>query len=547
LNAGLDLSSRHYADVYVWTCINLSETMPHPASPMGWSLLETGIRVMFRPLRISNDAGYRVFEFLYGRVYWNLTPLFGSRLLFRALDRDLELIGPSIRPVFREIFRRGRVRPRPIFTMSQKLVLALQTLFVIPRVAATTALLALRRGAIDRGLERLESILRRSVATTSRDSRSLIVEQERYLSRGYEGIKRHYGPAGILVIALAGPFLDLAAWLVNSKSLVETLELIAPTRPSKTAQADMALWEIARRAGELTASSPEYLAYLDRFGHRCPGEQDAISPRPWDDPEGTLARIQKTPVAGPPPSERFAALGRRRREAAEARLQTIGLLRRLIARPLHRLASHTYPYREDGKHYVMLLFGFARRRLVAIGRALKDEGFLADADDVFFLTSAELSRVARGDVAALGRIADRRAEFDRWRDFRPPLVVTSEGIPESPPGPPLRGDGVSPGVARGRVRVVLDPAVDGKLEAGEILVAPYTDPGWTALFLRAAAVVTEVGGALSHGAVVAREFGLPAVVNVADATKLLKTGETIEVDGSTGEIKRVQSSKSNVV
>jgi phosphohistidine swiveling domain-containing protein len=507
---------------------------------MGWSLLETGMRVMFRPLRISNDAGYRVFEILYGRVYWNLTPVFGSRFIYRMLDRNLEMIGPSIRPTFDEIFRRGRVHPRPIYSIPQKLILGLQALLLIPRVAANVAWLALRSGAIDRGLDRFEADLRKPAVTASRRSRDLILELERYVARGHEGIKRHYGPAGILVMALAGPFLGLGARLMKSRSLLETLEFITPSRPSRTAQADMALWEISRRAGDLAPDSADFVRYLEAFGHRCPGEQDALSPRPWDDPVATLAQIRREGAPDPSPAARFADSARKRREAAEARLKSIGFLRRLVAAPLHRLASRAYPYREDGKHYVMLLFGFARRRLVAVGRALKEEGLLAEAGDVFFLTIQELSRLARGDTAALARIAGRRAEFERWRDFRPPLVVTSEGIP-APLLPPksLRGDPVSPGVARGRVRVVLDPLRDGTLEAGEILVAPHTDPGWTPLFLRAAAVVTEVGGALSHVAVVAREFGLPAVVNVVDATRLLRSGQMIEVDGNSGIVRRV--------
>src|SRR5688572_24768785 len=187
----------------------------------------------------------------------------------------------------------------------------------------------------------------------------------------------------------------------------------------------------------------------------------------------------------------------------------------------------------------MLILGHARRRLVRIGRGMREDGVVADADDVFFLTLPELVRLAKRNEDVRDRIARRRATFTQYRDVRPPLVVTSEGIPEPPATEALRGDPASPGVARGRARVVLDPARDGRLEAGEILVAPFTDPGWTPLFLRAAAVVTEVGGMLSHGAVVAREFGLPAVVNVTDATSLLRTGEMIEVDGTTGVVRRV--------
>src|SRR5262245_60392679 len=135
---------RKYADVYVWTFVNLAETMPRPVSPMGWSLMETGVRRLLHPLRLANVAGYRTFEFLYARVYWNLRPAFGSRLVFRWLDRNLELIGPSIRPILRDLYRRRVVRPRPLFSLPQKLVLGIQVSMIVPWIAARVAIAALR-------------------------------------------------------------------------------------------------------------------------------------------------------------------------------------------------------------------------------------------------------------------------------------------------------------------------------------------------------------------------------------------------------------------
>ncbi len=529
---------KKYADVYVWTRVNLSETMPNPVSPMGWSLMEKGLRLFLRPLRLASDSGYKTFEFLYGRVYWNITPVFGSRFVFTWLDRNLEMIGPSIRETLKEISTSGRVRPRPLYTLPQKLVLGLQLALLVPWMAACVALAALRPGAVERGLERLEAGLRTRGPARETEWRSSALALERFLEQSFSELKIRFGIAGLLVMTVTAFFARVAGVLMGSRSLSDTLELLAPPRPSKTVEADLALWEISRKS--LTLASPEFLEYLDRFGHRCPGEQDAYNPRPWDDPARAFAQLPAG--GGPSPAERFAHRSEARRKFARERLESLGFLRRLVAAPLHRAASRFLPFREDGKHYVMLILGYARRRLTAIGRGLKDEGLVADADDVFFLTLLELVRLARRDEDVRGKIAARREEFVKYRDVRPPLVVTSEGIPEAPrPTRGLRGDGVSPGVARGRVRVVLDPARDGKLEAGEILVAPFTDPGWTPLFLRAAAVVTEVGGALSHGAIVAREFGLPAIVNVTDATRILKTGDLVEVDGDRGVISPCES------
>ena len=541
------LPARHkkYADVYVWTFVNFSETMPGPVSPMGWSLMEAGLRRFLRPLRLSNDVGYTLFEFLYGRVFWNLTPVFGSRLLFDALDRNLAMIGPSIRETMKEILRSGRVRPRPIYSISQKLILALQMAFLIPWIGARLAVALIRPGAVERGLERLEVDLRAldGNSSTAGDWRASVRDLERYLDEAFTNLKRRFGVAGLMVMAVTGLFVSVAGRLMKARNLGDTLELLAPSRPSKTVEADLALWELSRSSDGLTVDSPAFTAWLDRFGHRCPGEQDAITARPWDDPARALELVRqmaRESKGGPSPADRFNDRARSRRAAAESRLRSLGPIRRLIAGPLHRAASRYLPFREDGKHYVMLVLGHARRRLEVLGRGLEAAGFVDDAEDVFFLTLPELSRLESTPVRAL--IAERRAEFTRYRDVRPPLVVTSEGIPAtpSPPGGTvLRGDPVSSGIVKGRARVVLDPVRDGELHAGEILVAPHTDPGWTPLFLRAAGVVTEVGGALSHGAVVAREFGLPAVVNVLGATTLLKTGDMIEVDGNRGEVRKV--------
>ncbi|HEY8378898.1 MAG TPA: PEP-utilizing enzyme, partial [Nannocystis sp.] len=137
------------------------------------------------------------------------------------------------------------------------------------------------------------------------------------------------------------------------------------------------------------------------------------------------------------------------------------------------------------------------------------------------------------------RVAERRQAHERDRHLTPPLIITSEGeIPQKPvpkdlPEGALAGLGASAGVACGLARVVLDPARE-VLHAGEILVAPYTDPGWTPLFVHAAGLVCDVGGMMTHGSVIAREYGIPAVVGVGDGTKRLRTGQRLRVDGSRG-------------
>src|SRR5205807_7511031 len=173
------------------------------------------------------------------------------------------------------------------------------------------------------------------------------------------------------------------------------------------------------------------------------------------------------------------------------------------------------------------------------GRDLVARGRLSDEDDIFFLTLPEARRAAGGeDMREL--VAARRATYDRERARRRiPRVLLSDGTDAEAAlvsvGEGLRGSPASPGRASGAARVIRSP-LGARLQPGEILVAPSTDPGWTPLFLTAGGLVMEMGGMLSHGAVVAREYGIPAVVGVMGATERITTGQQITVDGAAGKI-----------
>jgi len=173
-----------------------------------------------------------------------------------------------------------------------------------------------------------------------------------------------------------------------------------------------------------------------------------------------------------------------------------------------------------------------------------DRGALASVDDVWYLEMREVFALERASSTAnetRALVAQRRAEHARNQRRTPPRVVTSEGEHGRPPPqkelPPGSYGGIaaSTGVVEGIARVVRDPAKD-VLHDGEILVAPFTDPGWTPLFVHASALVMEVGGLMTHGSVVAREYGIPAVVGVHGATTTLHTGQRLRVDGTAGVV-----------
>jgi pyruvate,water dikinase len=172
---------------------------------------------------------------------------------------------------------------------------------------------------------------------------------------------------------------------------------------------------------------------------------------------------------------------------------------------------------------------------------------MAEADDMFFLRLEEIAPIVGGtagfDVRV--RVAERKAEYERNLALSPPAIVVGKYDPKKhkpdtfdSASEELSGLAVSPGVVTGPARVILHAGTEQVLP-GEILVAPFTDPGWTPYFIPAAGIVMDQGGLLSHGSIVAREYGIPAVVNVGPATKIIKTGQMIQVDGDNGVVRIV--------
>jgi pyruvate,water dikinase len=218
-----------------------------------------------------------------------------------------------------------------------------------------------------------------------------------------------------------------------------------------------------------------------------------------------------------------------------------GRLRGALVRFLLGRARELSGLRETPKFCIVLLLARAREHLLAVGEELARSGRLEDAGDIFFVNVPEAwTALAGEDLRAIVR--ERRAVYEQeigrrhvprllLSDGTEPAVETHDAIEEGV----LRGTPASGGVVIGKARVILDPGEAG-LEPGEILVAPSTDPGWTPLFLTAGGLVMEMGGPMSHGAIVAREYGIPAVVGVPDATGRITTGQLITVDGASGEI-----------
>jgi pyruvate,water dikinase len=250
--------------------------------------------------------------------------------------------------------------------------------------------------------------------------------------------------------------------------------------------------------------------------------------------------LRETPGAAPPveqfrrgsreAEETVRILGERAERAGEWR----GTLVRFALSRVRELAG----LRELIKFALVQVLAKGRLLILDVGAALVKDGRLDQAEDAVFLDVAELRRALAGEDLR-GLVRERRAAREREKGRRHvPRVMLSDGTDVEatlPPREGLVGTAASAGTVTAVARVVMDP-VGAKLEPGEILVAPSTDPGWTPLFLTAAGLVMERGGAMSPGAVVAREYGIPAVVGVANATATIKSGQRITVDGGAGVV-----------
>jgi pyruvate,water dikinase len=313
---------------------------------------------------------------------------------------------------------------------------------------------------------------------------------------------------------------------------------------------------LARLSAEPAARAflEQLAAFLAVHGHRTIKEFELAAPRWEENPAPVLGMIRNHLLAEQDPVD-HGAYAQAARERLESDIRNaietlpleraLGLRRRLIGLAAGR-ARYYLRLRENSRFYHIRGFGAVRKKVLAVEDELVRAGKLKCRDDIFFLTWDEVAALRAGRLQwsdVEDRIRARRLEHARWSALRPPKAI---GIaldrPRGENGSVLRGHGASPGRYQGQARVVLDPSTDALLHPGEILVAPYTDPAWTPLFLTAGAAVVEVGSYLSHAGTVAREYGMPCVVDVADCTHRIATGARLEVDGDRGLVRLLDDS-----
>ncbi|MGC5533376.1 rifamycin-inactivating phosphotransferase [Streptomyces sp. SR-10] len=401
-----------------------------------------------------------------------------------------------------------------------------------------------------------------------------------FLLEAFEEHKRVLGDPLSMQAIMAG--MDATWWLndklwqwLGEKNAADTLTLSAPA--NITSEMGLALLDVAdvirplpevlaflRDAEHLedttfldelakTAGGDEVRdaieAFLDRYGVRCVGEIDITRPR-WRERPTTLVPVILDNVRnfGPGAAERRFEQGRRK--ALQMEQEVLSRLRTLpdgdrkadeTRRMIDRVRTFI-GYREYPKYGIVSRYFVYKQALLAEAERLVRDNVLPEKEDAFYLTFQELHEAVRSNRVDERLIQRRKEAFRSYRALTPPRVLTSDGEAltgayrrDDVPAGALTGLPVSAGTVEGRARVVLDMA-EADLEAGDILVTVFTDPSWSPLFVGIAGLVTEVGGLMTHGAVIAREYGLPAVVGVDRATRLIRDGQRIRVHGTDGYV-----------
>ncbi|MGH9037075.1 MAG: PEP-utilizing enzyme [Acidimicrobiia bacterium] len=507
-----------------WSTANIGEAMPDVLSPMCWSFwgpnMEAGARLAYydfgilprSELAVPDDPNHLITSYFYGRPALNLDLLRG---MFNCIP------GMTADDFERDIC--GEVRPGLPTEPGNG-----RTPYVIARgpVGMATAGRGVRRCALDQ-----RAWWEREVHDGAGipHPRLLLTESA---ARFREAFRVHVRGRFVLM-SFQAQLTKLAEGAGRPDLVVRLLAGFGGVAETEVADD---LWQVGRGTLPLTA-------FVRRHGFHGPLEGN-VAGAAWREDTAAIRALAEA-MAGRPedqqPRRREAVAMGGRREAMEALLAALPRSRHAPARWLAQAAGRSVRTNEIGKASFLMALDGGRAATRTLGRALCDEGSLEDVDDAFYLTIDELLAPLPAEVMDLVRF--RRARREEYRRYELPLTFTGVPAPTERQAPDAAAqDGVIHGVAgahglvEGRARVVVDPFDAEPLEAGEILVCRFTDPSWAPLFSLADALVIDIGAAASHGAIVARELGVPCVIGTGDGTRRIRTGDQLRVDGSAGRV-----------
>jgi rifampicin phosphotransferase len=534
---------------HVYVSVGHQQMMTDPMKPLGLSLWQlTALRPMY-------EAG--------GRLFVDVTQGLASPVSRAGLLEALGKSDPLIRDALETVLDRGDFVPSLPDPGPGK-----------PPPGGASAPIETDPAIVTGLIERSQA----SIAALRRDIRaksgSALFD---FLLEAFQEHKRVLSDPLNLPAIMAG--MEATWWLndklrewLGEKNAADTLTLSAPG--NVTSQMGLALLDVAdvirphpqvvaflhgvededfldelpKLAGG-TEARDAIEAYLGRYGMRCVGEIDITRPR-WSERPTTLVPLilDNIKLFEPGAAERRFEQGRQ--EAQKKEQDVLSRLRALpdgeqkadeTKRMIERVRTFI-GYREYPKYSIVSRYFVYKRALLEEAERLVRANVLAEKEDIFYLTFSELYDVVRTNQVDDQLIQERKDEFRSYRALTPPRVLTSDGEAvagayrrDDVPAGALIGLPVSAGTIEGRARIILDMA-EADIEAGDILVTACTDPSWTPLFVAINGLVTEVGGLMTHGAVIAREYGLPAVVGVEHATRLIRDGQRIRVHGTDGYV-----------
>ncbi|NQU21648.1 MAG: hypothetical protein HQ567_10220 [Candidatus Nealsonbacteria bacterium] len=535
----------------VWVAHNLGETLPSP-TPLTWDIVGEFMRgdggfgqmyrrLGYRPSQAVRDDGF--LELICGRIYADpdrLADLFLEGMPL-GYDADCLVQDPALLDQAPTKFVAERADGRFLLRVIPMMIAMFKSSRITRRIRATVA---------DRfEQEVLPEFLRWIEAERSRELGALDgPDLLDLLGQRIDRTMHRFGPESLLPgffggIALAALRSRLEQLLgpAGGRTLADTLTRALDG--DTTFEQDALLWKVGRGEARLED-------VLARFGHRCQGEMELARPR-WREDDALLVQtIERLAVAGVHDPHVMHRENTAKREAAETALpETLApcggsCFLETITEDL-RQVRRLLPYRESGKFYLMMGYELIRNTIEELGRRW------SLGRDIYFLRREELARFTANEEESRRIIDRRKVKWEALKRLEVGPVVDSKYLDRLGLAPELpsaieqsatehAATALAAGRASGPARLVFDPGEAGDLGTDYVLVCPSTDPGWTPLLIGAVALVVERGGVLSHGAIVARDFGIPAVV-LPHATRLIEDGRTIRVDGDTARVSLLES------
>ncbi len=551
-----------------WTRANLAEVLPDQMSPQALEvysdLLNRGQRkFMGRLLAPERELG-PIFKAFRGRLYLNLS----------QMRRLVAVAGVPAVDLMRSVGHAAEYQPGDELPKRAPLIETLHALPDLVRIGIDDAraerllhqheremqVIVARLDAVDRAelpdreiWDAIQWWLRAAPASI----RTVLVVGGVMMRE--ITIRRICAKAGFSYERLVYPQLAAGARSVSSQQAFDLIALADAARGEAPARAYLLANDDSFADYRAALSGTRFLdrfnQFLDVYGHRGRYESDWALPRLRENPAPALFAIREQ--LKEPPRDLSAAAARQDAEAAdamrefEARLTTWQrwTARRRVRRILRRLKQQ-YVWREQVRSDLTRVLGALRRLHLRLADRFTQRGWIDDRDDYFLLTLDEIAPAIADAARAAGlraitvrRAAERAAEGALhmpllMRESELPALLAQGRAPAAGAGDVLTGLCVSPGCVEAEVVVLRDPADFAHMRRGAILVAPATDPSWTPLFTLASGVIVEIGGMLSHASTIAREYGLPAIANVHEATARLKTGDRVTLDASNGRVTR---------